>query len=185
MCAFVRLCLCLCVCVCVCVLHASIRFQLRLSLQIDSVAVIGPHANVTQTMLSNYHGTNTLVNSHSPIAALTAAFGKKKINYAHGCNIDDDDTSGIAAATSAAKVAEVAIVFVGLDETQESEGHDRVSLELPGVQNQLVKAVLGANEKTIVVLINGGPLAIEWIKDNVPAIVEAFLSWRAWRRRCC
>ena len=159
--------LCVYVCTCAwCLLH--------LSLQTGSIALIGPHANATQIMLSNYHGTNTLVDSHSPLAAFTAVFGKKKINYAQGCNIDDDDTSGIAGATSAAKASEVAIVFVGLDETQEREGHDRVSLELPGVQDQLVKAVLGANKKTIVVLVNGGPLAIEWIKDNVPAIVEAF-----------
>lgn len=148
---------------------------LFLCTQIKKVAIIGPHANATQVMLSSYHGTNTLVNSHSPLQALTARLGAGKIEYAIGCkSVGDNDTSDIAAAVVAAKASDLAVVFIGLDETQEKESLDRTTLVLPGAQDQLTQAVFNANKNTIVVLINGGPLAIRWIKDNVPAIVEAF-----------
>ena len=123
--------------------------------------------------MSNYHGTNTVVDSHSPWLAITAMLGANKVQYAQGCDISSTDTSHIAEAVSAAKASDVAIVFIGINSHIEGEGHDRTSIELPGVQEQLVEAVMGANKNTVVVLINGGQLAIEWISTNVPAIVEA------------
>jgi len=97
-----------------------------------------------------------------------------------GCDLASTDTSGFAAAENAAKMADVAIVFVGLHpgqgggEAREDEGWDRKDTALPGVQNQLVQAIVATKVPTVVVLIHGGALAIEWIKDNVPAIVDAF-----------
>lgn len=125
-------------------------------------------------MLSNYHGTNTVVNSHSPLQALTDALGAGKVKYSPGCSVAGNDTSGIADAVNLVKSSDVALVFVGLDQSQEREGHDRTILNLPGVQQQLVENVVGTGKPTVVILINGGPLAIEWVKDHVHAIVEAF-----------
>jgi beta-glucosidase len=76
----------------------------------------------------------------------------------------------------AAKNSDVAIVVIGTDETVEKEGVDRSSLELPGDQNDLIKAVYEANPKTVVVMQNGSPLAINWANDNVPAILETFYN---------
>jgi beta-glucosidase len=56
----------------------------------------------------------------------------------------------------------------------EAEGRDRKDLNLPGAQEQLLKAVVQANPKTVVVLFNAGPLSVKWAKDNAPAIVEAW-----------
>jgi len=58
--------------------------------------------------------------------------------------------------------------------TTEAEAVDRVSLGLPGVQSELVRAVVAANPNVVFVMLNGGPLAIEWEKEHVPAIVESF-----------
>ena len=66
------------------------------------------------------------------------------------------------------------MVFVGTDNRIESEGRDRTSLALPGRQGELVQAVLAANPKTVVVLMNAGPLTVPWIKANVPAVLEAW-----------
>ena len=77
-------------------------------------------------------------------------------------------------AVEAAKKADVAIVYVGTTLAIEAEGRDRTSLELPGNQLDLVKAVVAANPRTVVVLMNAGPLTIPWIKENVPAIVEGW-----------
>ena len=100
--------------------------------------------------------------------------GADKIKYAQGCQIDVNDTSMISDAVAAAKASDAVVVFLGIHQKQEREGLDRTTLDLPGSQNDLITAVHGAGKPTIVVLINGGPLAIEWIQQNVPAIVEAF-----------
>jgi len=65
-------------------------------------------------------------------------------------------------------------VYVGTNSKTESEGRDRTSLSLPGRQEDLVKAVRAANPKTVVVLMNAGPLTVPWLNENVPAILEAW-----------
>jgi len=79
-------------------------------------------------------------------------------------------------AINAAKAADAVIVVIGTDETVEKEGVDRSSLELPGDQNDLVKAVFEANPRTIVVMQNGSALAVNWIDEHVPAILETFYN---------
>ena len=76
-------------------------------------------------------------------------------------------------AVKAAARADVAIVFAGLTEEYESEGFDRKNMDLPGDQAELIKKVAAANPRTVVVLNNGSPVAMDaWI-DGVPAVVEA------------
>jgi beta-glucosidase len=75
-----------------------------------------------------------------------------------------------AGAAGVAKAASVAIVFAS---TVEGEGHDRPDLELPGNQDELIKAVAAANPKTIVVLNTGGPVLMPWI-DEVRGVIEAW-----------
>ena len=79
-------------------------------------------------------------------------------------------------AVEAAKKADVAVVVLGTDETVEKEGVDRPDLNLPGDQEDLVKAVFKANPKTIVVLQNGSTISVSWLKDNVPAIFETWYN---------
>jgi beta-glucosidase len=56
----------------------------------------------------------------------------------------------------------------------EAEGRDRTHLGLPGNQEQLIEAVVAANPKTVVVLMSSGPLAVPWVKEHVPAILQAW-----------
>ncbi len=85
-----------------------------------------------------------------------------------------DYEPSIEQAAKVAKEANLAIVFVGEDPSIQEESHDRSSLRLPGVQENLIKAVYKANPRTVVVLINGAPLSIDWTKANVPGIIEAW-----------
>ena len=85
-----------------------------------------------------------------------------------------DEDAMIREAAAVAGRADVAIVYVGTTNAVEAEGRDRTSLGLPGRQEELVKAVLAANPKTVVVLMNAGPLTIPWIKDHAPALLEAW-----------
>ena len=100
--------------------------------------------------------------------------------YAGGCGVVDDDTTGIAEATDAAARSHVAIVAVGtrsglVDGSTSGESSDRSDLRLTAAQRELVKSVVATGTPTVVVLINGGILAIPAIAETVPAIVEAWL----------
>ena len=151
------------------------------------LAFIGPHANATQDFLSNYHGSNTLVDAHSPLAVARARGWA--VSYARGCNICDvtppgfpnmpcppgaaSNASMIPAAAAAAAAADVAILFVGLDQTSEAENFDRDTLALPGVQDALVAAVLAAQPNTVLVLVHGGPVAAPAAFAGARAILDA------------
>ncbi len=80
------------------------------------------------------------------------------------------------AAVEVARKADVAIVVLGTDNQIEKEGVDRTSLDLPGDQEDLLKAVYKANPNTILVLQNGSVLSVNWAEQNVPAIVEAWYN---------
>lgn len=95
----------------------------------------------------------------------------ENLDYIAGVG-DSKDT--IEEAAAMARSADVAVLYVGTTNAVEREGRDRTSLDLPGRQEELVKAVISANPKTVVVLMNAGPLTIPWIKENAPAILE---SW--------
>ena len=79
-------------------------------------------------------------------------------------------------AADAARKADVAVVVLGTDESVEKEGVDRADLNLPGDQEDLVKAIFKANPKTIVILQNGSAVAVNWLKINVPAIFETWYN---------
>jgi beta-glucosidase len=72
----------------------------------------------------------------------------------------DNPEASIAEAVSAAKQADVAILFVGTNQLLEREGLDREFLNLPTVQLALLEKVMEANPKTIIVLLNGGPISL-------------------------
>ena len=79
----------------------------------------------------------------------------------------------IVDAAAAARAAEIAIVCIGRNGEWDTEGSDLDSIELPGLQNDLVRAVAAANPKTIVVLQTGGPVEMPWLGD-VAAVLEAW-----------
>jgi beta-glucosidase len=70
--------------------------------------------------------------------------------------------------------SDVAIVVLGMNKSIEMEGRDRTSLELPDDQQQFIQEIYKANPKTIVVLIAGSSLAINWIQEHVPAILNVW-----------
>jgi beta-glucosidase len=79
----------------------------------------------------------------------------------------------IEEAVALAARSNVAIIFAGLTKEWESEGFDRVDMELPGRQNELISRVAAVNPRTIVVLNAGSPLSMPWI-DEVAAVVQAW-----------
>lgn len=84
-----------------------------------------------------------------------------------------EQDGGIAQAAELAAACDVAIVFAGLPERYETEGHDRPDWELPGPQEHLIRTVAKANPRTIVVLNCGAPVAMPWA-DEVPGLLLAY-----------
>jgi beta-glucosidase len=105
-----------------------------------------------------------------------------QVLYTQGCNNNGDDSSGFAEAVAAAKQADVILLVLGdrsglTPGCTSGEFNDRASLNLPGIQEELVKAILSAvpGKPIVAVLINGRPLAITWLSDQIPAILEAWM----------
>jgi len=103
-----------------------------------------------------------------------------EVNYAKGCEIQSDDKGGFKEAIELAKNSEVVILVVGekaglTRECTSGESRDRSSLTLPGVQEDLVREIHATGASIVLVLINGRPLSISWEKENIPAILEAWL----------
>ena len=138
------------------------------------LAVIGPLGNATQALLSNYEGGNELVEGHSILQAIASRAGAGvAVTHAVGCTNSSGlasvwcgEATGFPAAVEAARGADVAVVVVGLCSIcpdgwrLEGEGHDRHALGLPGMQEELIAAVVATGTPVVLVLVHGGPLAL-------------------------
>jgi beta-glucosidase len=93
-----------------------------------------------------------------------------------GIEADDADPDAlILDAVEAARAAHVAVVVVGTNSRVESEGYDRSSLGLPGMQDRLVHAVAAANPRTVVVVNSGAPVLMPW-RDEVAATLIGYFG---------
>ncbi|KRD41210.1 beta-glucosidase [Cellulomonas sp. Root930] len=153
------------------------------------VAVIGPNADRAEALFGCYSFLNHVLAHHPEVEvgfesptvrqALAAELPGAEIVFALGCAVDDDDRSGFDAAVQAAASAEVAVLVVGdhaglFGRGTVGEGCDRDDLELPGVQRELVEAVLATGTPVVLVLLTGRPYAIDWALERCAAVVQAF-----------
>jgi beta-glucosidase len=156
---------------------------LPLSKNLRSLAVIGPNADDAKNQLGDYTSRMVLQDIVTVLDGIRNKLGGNvEINYVKGCNVIGDELNEIDKAIKAARNSEMAILVLGENEWQsgnkqgtDGEGYDVATLELTGKQKELVRKVVATGTPTIVVLINGRPLAIPWIDEHVPAIVEAWI----------
>lgn len=142
---------------------------------VSKIALIGPSAAVAQ-IDGGGSAYVTPFYAVSPKQGLESKIDPAKILYAKGCDINSNDTSGFAAARSAAASADVVIFVGGLDPTQEGEGLDRVggSINLPLNQQLLIKALAQVNENIIVVLYSGGICGTYNFINYIKGLIYAF-----------
>lgn len=161
--------------------------------KLKSLAVIG--SNADQVQYGDYTYTRDNRSGVTILQGLRDRLGSRvQINYAKGCDITGSDRSGIAAAVEAASKSDVAVVVlgetsvilsglgwgVGLGENEprdpfvSGEGYDLTSLDPPGVQRELLQAVCATGKPVVLVMVHGRPWSIDWEKDHVPAILEAW-----------
>lgn len=156
--------------------------------QLKRVAVCGPNAHETSYALTHYgplavEVTTVLDGIRQQLA------GQAEVVYTKGCELVDEnwpeseiiaspltpsEQAEIDQAVREAKASDVAIVVLGGGQRTCGENKSRTSLELPGRQLDLLKAVQATGKPVVLVLINGRPLSINWADRYVPAIVEAW-----------
>ncbi|MBL7854607.1 MAG: beta-glucosidase BglX [Cyclobacteriaceae bacterium] len=150
-----------------------------------NIAVIGALAADKNSPLGNWRAgadENSAVSVLEGLQKYTLA-----IRYAKGADVvvgkpefiretavNETDSSGFREAVALARQSDVVIMVLGEDGFLSGEGRSRTNLNLPGVQERLLKAVHRVNKNIILVLMNGRPLTINWANANIPAIVEAW-----------
>ncbi|MDZ7265476.1 MAG: glycoside hydrolase family 3 C-terminal domain-containing protein, partial [candidate division KSB1 bacterium] len=147
---------------------------LPLSKNLASVAVIGPLANDRTSPLGCWSCEGKPEDVITVLQGVRSKIGPQKVTYAAGCDISGTSKKGFNEAIKTARSAKAVILVIGEGAEMSGEASSRSSLDLPGVQEELVKAIAATGKPMVVVLMNGRPLAIPWLAEHVPAIVEGW-----------
>ncbi|TYQ16616.1 UNVERIFIED_CONTAM: beta-glucosidase [Acetivibrio alkalicellulosi] len=156
--------------------------------KIKSIALIGPNADSRDALIGNYYG-----NASKYVTVLdgirNAVSEDVRIYYAKGCHLFKEKAGlaeardGFAEAISAAERSDVVVMCLGLDATIEGEqgdvsneyaSGDKLHLNLPGLQQELLEEIHKVGKPVILVLLSGSALAVLWADENIPAIIQAW-----------
>ncbi|MBK8656613.1 MAG: glycoside hydrolase family 3 C-terminal domain-containing protein [Haliscomenobacter sp.] len=163
------------------VLLRNEKNTLPLSKQIRTLAVVGPLAANQRELIGSWSGAGDYKQSVSLLDGIKTKLGAGvKVLHTEGCAITGQDKTGFKNALALAKTAEAIVVAVGESADMSGEAASRSDITLPGVQEELVKALVATGKPVVVVLMNGRPLAIPWLAENAPALLETwFLGTQA------
>lgn len=146
----------------------------------SNILVTGPNAD-NHTILGDWTLQQPDENVVTVLDGIRTMAGKEKVTYYnYGDDVRQNVPEKVAAAAELAKKSDLAIVVVGenplrYQKTKTSgENVDRMSLDLLGSQEQLVKEIQKAGIPVVVVLVGGRPLSVNWIAKNVPAVIQAW-----------
>jgi len=155
---------------------------------LGTIAVIGPNADDWRMLLGNYEGQPA-----DPITPLRgireAVSGNTRVLYARGSDLTAPAESLEAEAVRVAEQAEVVVLCLGLTARLEGEempvevegfrGGDRTRIDLPAAQERLLERIVAVGKPTVLVLMSGSAVAVNWAQEHVPAIVEAWYGGQA------
>ena len=156
---------------------------------ISSIAVIGPNANSREALTGNYCGTAS--NYITVLEGIREAVGNDTmVSYAQGCHLYRDKAENLgeardrfAEAVSTAERADIVVMCMGLDASIEGEegdvsneyaSGDKLGLNLPGLQQELLEVIYQTGKPIILVLLAGSALAVTWAAEKIPAIIQAW-----------
>ena len=162
---------------------------LPLSKSLKKIAVIGPNANETKNHVCRYGPAAAEI---VPVyQALRDLLPDTEIVYRKGCDIINknfaetelypvpltaEEQAGIDEAVAAAQEAEAVIAVLGGSERTVREGNSRTSLDLPGRQNELLRALAATGKPLVLVLMDGRAATVNWADKHVPGIVHAWFG---------
>lgn len=157
--------------------------------KIKTIGVIGPNANNRKALVGNYEGTAsryvTIVEGIQDYVGDGA-----RVLVSEGCHLYKEKVGGlgvvndrISEVKGVCAESDIVIACLGLDAGLEGEegdisnqyaSGDKPTLELPGIQEQVLKTIYESGKPTILVLLSGSAIAINWAQENIPAILQAW-----------
>lgn len=139
-----------------------------------SVALIGPLTDNQKDMLGTWHVAGDETKVITLLEGIKQTAPDVMINYARGAGFNGNDKSGFAEAIAAARRSDVVIMAIGEDYTQSGEAASRSEIGLPGPQQELIEAIHALGKPVVAVVMAGRPLTINWIDENIPAVMNAW-----------
>jgi beta-glucosidase len=124
--------------------------------------------------------TNAEPSAPTVFDALRDRLGPDRVHHAAGCEVTGGSRDGFDEAVALAAYADVAILVLGdksglTDDCTSGESRDRTSLDLPGMQEELARAVIATGTPTVLVIVGGRPQGSEWIHKHCSAALMAWL----------
>ncbi len=159
---------------------------LPLTKSVNKIAVLGP--NAVDNDYAHTHYGPLASKSVNVLEGIRARFGTEKVSYARGCGLVDKnwpeselfpelpdarEQAGIDSAVAIARQSDVVVLVLGGNTRTAGENKSRTSLDLPGHQLHLAKAVFHTGKPVVVVLIGSQPMTINWIDRYVPSVIYA------------
>lgn len=136
------------------------------------IALIGPLGDNQSELIGAWSGSGSGNDCISLLQGLKNAGGN--VSFSKGCNVEGDDRSGFDAAVALARTSDVIVLAVGEMAWMSGEASSRTDINLPGVQEDLARALKATGRPLVVVLMNGRPLTIPWFAENASSILEAW-----------
>lgn len=157
--------------------------------KLKTIGVIGPNANNRRALVGNYEGTASRY--WTVLEGLQEYLGEEvRVMYSEGCHLCRDTIEGcadkndrISEVRGVCEYSDVVVVCLGLDAGLEGEdgdasnaygSGDKPDLRLPGLQEEILKAAWESGKPTILVLLSGSALAVNWADQHVPAILQGW-----------
>lgn len=139
-----------------------------------TLAVIGTLAEDRRSALGSWAAEGKEEDAVAVLEGIRRAVPETRVLYAPGAPVEEVDRSGIAEAVGIAQQADAVILVLGEHQDMSAEARNRTSLALPGSQQPLLEAVAATGKPIVVVLMNGRPLALPWMAERIPAILETW-----------
>ncbi|GAB4246055.1 MAG: beta-glucosidase BglX [Saprospiraceae bacterium] len=148
---------------------------LPLPKETKKLAVLGPLAADKDNLIGFWSAAGEGRHCVSLLEGIRNKLGNGvELLTAKGCEITGDDKSGFAQAVEMARQADAVVVAIGESREMSGEAASKVDISLPGVQEDLVKALMETGKPLVVVLMNGRTLTIPWLGENAPALLETW-----------
>jgi len=142
--------------------------------ELTRIAVIGPTGDDQTTLLGNYSPQPSFViTPFVGIQTFLEAYGVE-VTFNQGCNNIHCSSYNKSVVVNLAQEVDLVIACVGMNSSIEGETLDRMSLNLPGHQEQMVQEIYATGTPVVLVTINAAAVAIQWSKENLPAILAAW-----------
>lgn len=147
---------------------------LPIKTDVNKIAVIGPMANAPHDQLGTWCFDAEQEHSITPLTSLKERFGNR-ILYTPGLEVSrDKSTKDFLKASKLAAASDVVLIFAGEESILSGEAHSRANIDLPGAQEELIKAIAKTGKPIVLIIMAGRPITLGNIIDDVDAVLFAW-----------